>query len=467
VTDTPNPELATASAPGPILAGADFSNLAALATSEVPQNALERSLSAVTPSDAAAEKSDQATFQFRSLLTSEQLAQLQQNAPGVAEQMLTDFNAILSFGQPVMEKLNQVSVQLLNDQKGIAVPEAEQIVNDMLREIDGFNKKYRNPKIEEGLQKLTNFLRGVKYSLKTMVRETKPISEKIDLAEVSLKGMEQDLADNVSRAQKLRETVTTTLGEVATVLAALEEIQEQARGMFAEVDGLVKAHTAADGKSQVGEIAYRGRTISLQELTELQAQYATGVTQLEKTWFDWRQQFFLGYAQAPSVRNLILVTLDMQRRCQSLRTMGLPAARSSLAMAQQAALAKEGAEMGEAVTEGVNKLVQNAFDSTAETVAQVAQAAQTPILSEETVFKAIDSVKQQCEALVAADKWGRDLRARNVRALEQGEQAIHATFTGSRRQLVEQALNGVAPAEASAPGSAGGDILGTLGVTGR
>ena len=45
--------------------------------------------------------------------------------------------------------------------------------------------------------------------------------------------------------------------------------------------------------------------------------------------------------------------------------MGLPSARQSLALWQQAAFAREGAELGESVQQGTNKLVQGAFSETA------------------------------------------------------------------------------------------------------
>ena len=130
----------------------------------------------------------------------------------------------------------------------------------------------------------------------------------------------------------------------------------------------------------------------------------------------------------------------MQRRCQVFRTMGIPQARRALVLWQQAQLAKEGAEQGEAVADGVNKLIRQAADAAGEAVAVTAKAAQTPVIEEATVFSIINSVKAQCDGLVAADKWGREMRARNLQALEAGEKGIKDTFTESRRQLVANAI---------------------------
>jgi uncharacterized protein YaaN involved in tellurite resistance len=445
--------------------GIDFGSLLGNpASNPQPASPLENQLAQVTPQDAAASRPSEAQFSFRTLLTEQQLADLRKSAPAVAEQMAADYNAIIKFGAPVLERLTATSSQLLNAQKDIKIPQAEAIVNDLLREIDGFAKKYRNVRLENGVKKVVNFLRGIKYTLTTLARESRPIADKIDMAEVKLKEMEIKLADNVTRGQTLHKNTLTTLQEVAAVLAALEEITDCVKREFADVDALLKGVDAPGPAGAVEKIDYKGRQVTVNELQEIHSNLAGAVGELEKTWFDWRQQFFLGYAQAPSIRNLILVSATMQRRCQVFRTMGLPSARSSLAMWQQAALAQEGAAMGEAVQKGTNNLIQGAFKNSADAVEQVANASQMPIINEETVFVVIDSIKRQCEGLVAADKWGRELRARNIKALEAGEHQIEADFTESRRKLVENAIAATAESSLTQAPMPESDALKQLGV---
>ena len=445
--------------------GIDFGSLLGNpASNPQPASPLEKQLAQVTPQDAAASRPSEAQFSFRTLLTEQQLADLRKSAPAVAEQMAADYNAIIKFGAPVLERLTATSSQLLNAQKDIKIPEAEAIVNDLLREIDGFAKKYRNVRLENGVKKVVNFLRGIKYSLTTLARESRPIADKIDMAEVKLKGMEIKLADNVTRGQTLHKNTLTTLQEVVAVLAALEEITDCVKREFADVDALLKGVDAPGPAGAVETVDYKGRQVTVNELQEIHSNLAGAVGELEKTWFDWRQQFFLGYAQAPSIRNLILVSATMQRRCQVFRTMGLPSARSSLAMWQQAALAQEGAAMAEAVQKGTNDLIQGAFKNSADAVEQVAKASQMPIINEETVFVVIDSIKRQCEGLVAADKWGRELRARNIKALEAGEHQIEADFTESRRKLVENAIAATTESSLTQAPMPESDVLKQLGV---
>ena len=94
----------------------------------------------------------------------------------------------------------------------------------------------------------------------------------------------------------------------------------------------------------------------------------------------------------------------------------------------------------------------------------MAKASQTPIINEETVFVVIDSIKRQCEGLVAADKWGRELRARNIKALEAGEHQIEADFTESRRKLVENAIAATTESSLTQAPMPESDVLKQLGV---
>lgn len=425
-----------------------------------PQAPLEAALASVTPAEAAASSTAEAKFEFRSLLSDEQREALKKSAPAVAERMLKDYNQILQFGAPVLEKMNQASIALLNEQKDIDVPEADQIVNNLLREMDGYNAKYRNLKMEDFVGKIKKFFGGAGYTLKTMIRDAKPISDRLNNAEVKIYEMEKNLGNNTVRARKLHEQTLDTMDDVVAVLAALEEIAAYLHEKFDRADATLKA-----AGTEETQVEFEGKKYSLSEFKEYHADLAQGISEIEKSWFDWRTQFFMGFASAPTLRNLILVSASMQRRLMVFRTQGIPSARRGLAMWQQAALAKQGAEMTDSVQKGTNDLIQNAFAASADAVEHVAMASQAALITEETVFAIIDSVKKQADSLVAADKWGRDMRARSIAALDKGEKDITAIDVEARRKLVENAVNAASPKNLeSAPDMPAGDILASIGV---
>lgn len=430
---------------------------------QAPQTPLESALSSVSPAEASASSPAEAKFEFRSLLSDDQRTALKSAAPAVAERMVKDYNHIINFGAPVLDKMNQASIVLLNEQKDIKIPEADEIVNNLLREMDGYNSKYRNVKMEDFADKIKKFFGGAGYTLKTMIRDAKPIAERLNEAEVKIREMEINLGNNSDRARRLHGQTLETMDDVVAVLATLEEIAAYLHVKFERVDGILKAAGENEQK-----IDFEGQVFSLSEFKEYHADLAQGISEIEKSWFAWRQQFFLGFAAAPTLRNLILVSASMQRRLLEFRTQGIPSARRGLAMWQQAALAKQGAEMGSSLQKGTNAMIQNSFEASADAIKQVAMAAQAPLITEETVFAIIDSVKQQAQSLIDADKWGRDMRARNITALERGEKEIAQVDAEGRRQLVANATEAAsAKSLASAPDMPSGDILSQLGVKGE
>jgi len=376
-------------------------------------------------------------FQFRSLLTEEQKASLRAGAPALAAKMTTDLNTVVTFGGPVMRKLNDASTQLLDAQRGITIPAADQLVNDVLREMDGFEKKYRNVRLEELGKKARRRFRGARYTYTTMVRESKPITDKLDLAEVKVQEMENRLADNITRGQLLHQQSLEHMHSVVGVLASLEEVIDIVRADVADASQTLSAAQS----SGAGSVVWKGETISTDAMSEVHARLATSLSEIEKSWHDWRQQFFMGFANAPSTRNLVMTQFSLRRRLATFRTMGIPQARQSLALWQQAALAREGAELGDAVQTGVNKIIQQSFGATTEAVTNAANAAQAPVITEETVWSIVDSVREQCRAIVAADTAGRELRERNLAALEAGEVTIKDEFTAAQNQLARNALD--------------------------
>jgi len=376
-------------------------------------------------------------FQFRSLLTEEQKASLRAGAPALAAKMTTDLNTVVTFGGPVMRKLNDASTQLLDAQRGITIPAADQLVNDVLREMDGFEKKYRNVRLEELGKKARRRFRGARYTYTTMVRESKPITDKLDLAEVKVQEMENRLADNITRGQLLHQQSLEHMHSVVGVLASLEEVIDIVRADVADASQTLSAAQS----SGAGSVVWKGETISTDAMSEVHARLATSLSEIEKSWHDWRQQFFMGFANAPSTRNLVMTQFSLRRRLATFRTMGIPQARQSLALWQQAALAREGAELGDAVQTGVNKIIQQSFGATTEAVTNAANAAQAPVITEETVWSIVDSVREQCRAIVAADIAGRELRERNLAALEAGEVTIKDEFTAAQNQLARNALD--------------------------
>jgi uncharacterized protein YaaN involved in tellurite resistance len=367
----------------------------------------------------------------------------------LADRLLGDRGALLGFGQSALERVNQTSSELLRAQREIELPEADQVVNGILRELDGFSAQFENGKVRGLINRIRHALRSTKSTLKAMYRESKSLEDRLDAAAGQTREMELRLADNVSWGQQLYRANDASLTGLVGVLAALEQVAEVGAGRAAAAEAKLTAIDAADPARMAAQ--------------EEAATLAEGIEALDQTLFDWRQQFFLAYALSPALRNLIGVSFAMQRRLLVFRTMGLPGGKKSLVMWQQAALAKQSAEVGQSLADGTAKLIEGAFQAAGQAVTETARAAQAPILPEQAIWTIRDSIRTQCEGLVEASRWGRSVRAKTLTAMETSEREIGTATTQARQTIVREILTGVQTPTPQAP-APDADILQALGV---
>jgi hypothetical protein len=89
------------------------------------------------------------------------------------------------------------------------------------------------------------------------------------------------------------------------------------------------------------------------------------------------------------------------------------------------------------------------------------------VITEETIWTVIDSVKAQCSAIVEADRTGRALRARNHQAHERGEAVIEDPVIVSPRAIADASRRGADSGGAgvspdASPAGDEDDLLGKL-----
>lgn len=399
-----------------------------------PATQLEKAMATLDKKkEMAAKTPSEAHFRFRELLAPEKLAELQKNAPQVADLFIADVNQIMKFGGPTIAKMRQTSIEMLEAQKNVEIPEADKIIGDLLRNMDGMSSRYSNIKFEEFGKKIMGIFHSAKYSVKNLSRDMKSMEDKLDLTELKLTEMDSILAENVTRGQILHQRTLQHMNEVVSVLADLEEIIENIRKDYQEVDVILTDATASGEQ----HVEYQGRRMTVNELQEVHAQISLALSESEKSWHDWRQQFFLGWANAPATRNLVITTISLRRRLLVFKDMGIQSGRHAMVTWKQAVEARQGAELGNMVQSATNQMLQKTYAEVADTTKLIAEASQAPIITEETVKSMIESVKKQARSVVEADRAGRELRAKNVQALERGEVEIRDEVLAMQAQLAE------------------------------
>lgn len=166
---------------------------------------------------------------FLGSLPEEQQQKIKAKAPSITDMMISDDAYRIEFGRQVMEKLDTLSKRLLEEQKDISVPEAESIMKNIIRELDGFQHKYNDPgKIAQFLQAMKNKARDSKERFEARRRDMQidamNISEKMEEAVSKLQDTETRLRENAARGKVMRDTTVETMRKMVQVLATLEEV---------------------------------------------------------------------------------------------------------------------------------------------------------------------------------------------------------------------------------------------------
>lgn len=382
-------------------------------------------------------KPDETSIKFRNQLSEEDLATVVKAAPGLSESMVKDYSKIIDFGSEVMEDLDKVSSRMLEEQKGASIPEADKMVNGIMRELDGYQAKYGDPKTRKFLTNLLRRIKGSTYTVKNMVRDAKPITDKLDMVKGEIYEMELKLRDNVARGNELRKVTVKTIDDVVKVLALFEEIIEVTRADALEMEDKINI-AKAQGDDSV--IMWKDEKYTIEEFNNVLENQVTALGEMEKTWFAWRQKFFIYTANVSAIRNIVNISIGLQRTCRRVQTDAIPAAKHQIAAWQQAEIANQGAQMANRANEGVDKLIAGASKGMADAVEAGAEANQKSMVSDQTILSITEDLKRQFTAIVESEKKGREARAKTLELIEASEKVISEASEDSRKQLIENAM---------------------------
>lgn len=394
----------------------------------------------VTETEVLAETPKTAELEFRQRVSPETLEKIQSQAPKLALDMIRDPLVAINFGQDVVQSLNNLSVRLLKEQENTTIPEADAIVNNVLREIDGYSAKYKYKEpgaVAKFFSKLGKRGKETMYDLKAMVRDAKPIADRLLEAEGKIQKMELDIDANIVKSQQLREATLKVIDDVAIVIALFEEIIDRTKEEVIKVQEVLLE--AERNNSSVVE--FKGKTYSIEEFREVLADFVSAENEIEKTWFNWRQKFFLYLINIASTREIINTSISLKRTANRVRVDAIPAGRTQLAAWQQAARMEETAVMVDKANEGIEKLIVGASRGQLSAIEKAAEANKRVMLSEETILELTDNLQKQFETIVQAELEGREVRAKNLEILRQSEQAIVSASADAQAKLISQSIN--------------------------
>lgn len=398
---------------------------------------LDKAVTKVSVEEVKIKSPEKASLKFRSQLSPEDLKAVESSAPALVKKFVNNYSSIIDFGSEVMENVNNINSRLLDEQKDTEIPEADAIVNGILKEIDGYSAKYSDPKLKNFISKMFLKVKGTGYTLKSMIRDSQPIANKLDIASGQLQKMENELRDNVIRGHELRKATLKALNDMVKILAVFEEVIDVSRQTSLQMDTALKnAHKGGDDSI----IQWDNKSYTIEEFKEIFENQTSSLGEIEKTWFAWRQKFFLYGANVTATRNIINMSFGLQRTCQRVRVDAIPAARNQLVVWQQAEKGRQGAHMAENANRGVDRLLAGSSQGTADAVAEIATANQRSMVSEDTIMKITDGIRDQFTSIVEAEKNGREIRERSLKVIQQSESAIQQASEDAQTALIENAM---------------------------
>lgn len=410
-----------------------------MTTDELKETKSVIEISDLSSSEVEARSPGEGNIEFRSRIPEDTLEKIKRQAPDLALSMLSDPTVSINFGQDVVQQINDLSVKLLKEQDNVVIPQADTIVNDVLRALDGYNAKYKYKepgKVSKFLKKISNKGKEAAYDLKSMVRDAQPIADKLTAAQGKIHRMELEIDENIVRSQQLRDVTIDSIDNVAVVIAVFEEVIELA------TKEILEANEVFDKALESGEqiIEYRGKKYSTEEYREVLADMVASLGEIEKTWFNWRQKFFLYIVNITSTREIINTSISLKRTANRVRQDAIPAARNQLAAWQQAARMEETAKTVENANRGMEEIILGASRSQLKAIQTASMANQRQILSEETILELTDNIQKQFSAIIEAEVVGRDVRAKNLELLRNSEQAILNANSEAQKALIHQSV---------------------------
>lgn len=418
-------------------------------------------LSSLEKNNLEEDTSSDITTKYRDQLTEEELAAVKLAAPEIGEKMFATVNYIVDFGVDVLEGVNNVTSKLLKEQSSIKIPEIEQHANNILRVIDGYEKKYGKDS-ETIFKKLMNKIRGLQYDVKSSIRDTQSLEKKLDMAGNELYKMEQSQKENAIRGQELRKEMLKSISDIVRVLAIFEEVIEYMKGQLNEIEELVK------GKEDDELIVWRGENYTGQEFREIQASFISSFGKVQKTWFSWRQRLFVYNTNSIAIRNIVNSSFETQHTIQQLRRETIDMAKTQIAQWQQARSNEVTANKIIEVKEISNVIIRRAAKGAADAIEASSKAANTSMLEEETLNAITDSMKSQFDSILRNEREGRAQQARNLAIIQQSEKTIKDLDKNAQQELVDDAMSSIRPEKNSDKGFSdngkSNDVLSGLGI---
>ncbi|MFF5171514.1 toxic anion resistance protein [Micromonospora sp. NPDC000089] len=381
---------------------------------------------------ALATGAEPATFACRDLLTPAQLEQARQAARQLYPTMLTNTEALASFGNQALDQVNAQVSRIFREVGRVDIPELTSIMHEINDRMRGFRRKYdpSDPKVRETFTKFSDAVRGLfrkgRDLLEMLFEEARSVEQQLDRVAGQLSDKQRELRRNVVLCDELYKANEAAIGQLVGAIAVMELVRDEA---LAEAKSIEITPGAPDE---------RDRRERLSVVTEF-------IQALEVRINEFQQRLFVAWSTSPQVRNIRTLNYGLGQRLALLINLTIPTMKLTIAQWALLLQANQAADMQKAVADGANDVLSAYASASKTAVPQIARVIQTPTVRPETILEVAESIDAQARGIEDAVRYGQQARAEVVGAIVTANRSMSESSERLSRTVVELVTRAKAP----------------------
>lgn len=365
------------------------------------------------------------TLSCLALLQGEARQRVENEAPGLLDDMLANTQVLFTYGTAALKGVNDLVNRLLHEVEPTRIPELKQLarqLNDGMREIKS-DYDISDPKVREKYEQwkggLMRFFGRGKTLLEMLMEDVRSIEGQLDKIAGTLGDRQYQLLRNVGYYDELYEQNELEILELIYHIAVMERVRDLAAERAAAIE--------------VGDASLGDRQ------GEQKAILAEFVSNMEIKIAEYKGRLFVAWSTSPQVRMMRTLNVGLAERINELICVTIPTMKATVLYWRMLIQTKEAAELSELVAQASNEWLVAYAEAGAVLVPQIAATIQQPTLAPQTVAAMADSISRQADGIVKAIEEGDARRAELDSAIIEAQGVMNAA-TG---RVTDAAVNGV------------------------
>ncbi len=362
------------------------------------------------------------------LLVGTTLERATSEAQEVLAKILQNTQILALFGMDALEGVNQLSDRMLNERPEVNIPEVQEAMQTLSRDMRGIGSKY-NPNDPQVLKKYANVKGGIlarigwgKTFLQAFLDDIQTLQKKFEFVTTILEGKKEELLRNVTYYDSFYRLNEQEIGKLIYKIGIMEII----RDLLTD-----KAQEITVGDANIGD---RGG--------EQQAQLLSLVTLLDNKIIAFKGRLWVAWAMAPQIRTMRAISLGLSARIDQTVGITIPTMKTTIVIWLTLTDAQQAEQFNRSVEETYNSVMNLFAQATQQMVPALANSLEAPALDPRTVVAWTQALVAQADGMVNAINEGKLKRAALENAMIKGKMVIDAATQRVNEAQLQQLVEG-------------------------